>query len=49
VALAIWSASPYGRYVSHDWTNLGLAAYMCAALPAGEIFLPAVLVRLNLS
>jgi predicted metal-binding membrane protein len=42
-ALVIWSASPYGRYVSHDWTNLGLAAYMCAALPAGEIVLPALL------
>src|SRR5271166_6698078 len=43
VALAIWSASPYGRYVSHDWTNPVLAAYMCAALPAGEIVAPAVL------
>ena len=43
VTLAIWSASPYGRYVSHDWTSLGLAAYMCAALPAGEILLPAFL------
>jgi predicted metal-binding membrane protein len=42
-ALAVWSASPYGRYVSHDWTNLSLAASMCAALPAGEIVLPAVL------
>ncbi len=42
-ALAIWSASPYGRYVSHDWTNPVLAAYMCAALPAGEIVAPAVL------
>ena len=43
VALAIWSASPYGRYVSHDWTNPVLAAYMCAAVPAGGIVLPAVL------
>ena len=43
VTLAIWSASPYGRYVGHDWTSLGLAAYMCAALPAGEILLPAFL------
>lgn len=43
VALAIGSASPYGRYVSHDWANPGLAAYMCAALPTGGIVLPAVL------
>ncbi len=43
VALAIWSASPYGRYVSHDWTNPVIAAYVCAALPAGGIVLPAVL------
>jgi predicted metal-binding membrane protein len=43
VTLAIWGASPYGRYVNHDWTSLGAAAYMCAALPAGEVLLPAVL------
>ena len=43
VTLAIWSGSPYGRYVSHDWTSLGLAAHICAMLPAGEILLPAVL------
>jgi predicted metal-binding membrane protein len=41
-ALAVWSASPYGRYVSHDWTNPVLAAYLCAASPAGEIAAPAV-------
>jgi predicted metal-binding membrane protein len=43
VTLAIWTASPYGRYISHDWTSLGLAGFVCAALPAGEIFLPAFL------
>ena len=43
VTLAIWSVSPYGRYVSHDWTSLGVAAHICAVLPAGEILLPAVL------
>jgi predicted metal-binding membrane protein len=41
--LAIWSASPYSRYVAHDWTNPVLAAYFCAALPVGGIVVPAVL------
>jgi predicted metal-binding membrane protein len=41
--LAVWSASPYGRYVSHDWTNPVLAAYLCAAAPAGRFAAPAVL------
>jgi predicted metal-binding membrane protein len=43
LALAIWSTSPYARYLSHDWTQLGLAASLCAALPAGELLLPAAL------
>ena len=43
VTLAIWSASPYGRYANHDWTNPIVAAHICTALPEGEIVLPALL------
>jgi predicted metal-binding membrane protein len=44
LALAIWERSPYGRYLDHgDWTQIGLAAALCRALPAGAIALPAML------
>jgi predicted metal-binding membrane protein len=43
MTLAIWSTSPYGRYVGHDWTSPAFAASICAALPTGEVLLPAVL------
>jgi predicted metal-binding membrane protein len=36
-ALALWSASPYGRYVDHDWTHVGIAARLCASLPGGDV------------
>jgi len=42
-ALAVWSASPYGRYINHDWTNVGLAARLCTEVPGGDILLPALL------
>ena len=42
--LWVWSASPYGRYLDHGrWTEVGLAAEICRALPAGEILVPALL------
>ncbi len=42
--LWVWELSPYGRYLDHgDWTKIGLAAGICAALPAGESLLPALL------
>ncbi len=42
VALAWWSASPWGRYLDHgDWTRLGIAGSICRALPAGGTLLPA--------
>jgi predicted metal-binding membrane protein len=42
--LWFWAASPWGRYLEHgDWTRLGLAGAICAALPAGERLLPATL------
>ena len=44
VALLLWERSPYGRYLDHgQWTDIGLAASLCSALPAGHIVLPALL------
>ena len=42
-ALAVWSASPYARYVDHDWAHAGLAGRLCAALPGGDVLLSAIL------
>jgi predicted metal-binding membrane protein len=44
LTLFVWELSPYGRYLDHgQWTDLGLAAYLCQALPAGSVVLPALL------
>jgi len=46
LALWLWERSPYGRYLDHGdggWLRSGPAGSLCAALPAGEIVLPAVL------
>lgn len=44
VALWLWAQSPYGRYLDHgDWTNVGFAGAVCAAVPAGGTLLPASL------
>jgi predicted metal-binding membrane protein len=44
LTLLIWEQSPYGRYLDHgQWMDIGLAAYLCQALPAGSIVLPALL------
>ena len=32
-ALLTWDLSPYARYLDHDWTELGIAAGICAANP----------------
>jgi len=43
-ALALWSASPYGRYLEHGgWADAGALAALCRAVPQGEIVVPAVL------
>lgn len=42
-ALGAWDLSPYARYLDHDWTRLGLAGSLCGALPAGDVFVPALL------
>src|SRR2546427_8326348 len=43
-ALAIWSASPYGRYLDHGgWGDPGLLAALCRSVPQGELLVPALL------
>jgi len=40
--LALWSASPYGRYLDHGrWGDLGFAAELCRVVPAGGLLVPA--------
>src|SRR5438874_10250313 len=44
LALSLWEQSPYGRYLDHPrWTDVGIAAALCRALPAGDVVLPALL------
>jgi predicted metal-binding membrane protein len=44
LTLWLWAESPYGRWLDHgQWTEAGLAASLCRALPAGEWVLPALL------
>jgi predicted metal-binding membrane protein len=41
LTLVIWEQSPYGRYLDHgQWLEVGLAAKICRALPAGSLLLP---------
>jgi predicted metal-binding membrane protein len=43
-ALWLWEQSPYGRYLDHGrWTEIGFAAEICRALPAGDLLLPGLL------
>jgi predicted metal-binding membrane protein len=42
--LALWAASPYGRYLEHgDWTRIGLLGSICASLPWGTSLVPGAL------
>jgi len=43
LTLVGWERSPYGRYLGHQWTQIGIAESICHALPAGRIVLPALL------
>ena len=46
-ALAVWSASPYARYLDHGgWGEPGLLAVLCRSLPQGEFAVPALLYSL---
>jgi predicted metal-binding membrane protein len=42
--LAVWSTSPYARYLDHGgWDRLGALAALCRSLPQGEFVVPAAL------
>ena len=44
LTLWAWADSPYSRYIDHGrWTEIGLAAAICRAIPAGDILVPAIL------
>jgi predicted metal-binding membrane protein len=44
LTLWLWSASPYGRYLEHGrWTDTGMLASLCRALPGGDVVVPALL------
>jgi len=44
LSLWAWGRSPYGRYLDHgDWTASGPAAFLCRAIPAGDVLVPALL------
>ena len=44
LALSLWAASPYDRYLDHgQWTEGGLAAALCQALPGGPVGVQALL------
>jgi len=44
LAVFLWAASPYGRYLDHGrWTEIGLAGAICRAVPAGDVALPLLL------
>lgn len=44
LALWAWARSPYGRYLEHDdWTATGPAAFLCRAVPGGDVVVPLAL------
>lgn len=43
-ALWAWSVSPYGQYLQHgSWFELGPAAFLCRAVPNGDVVVPALM------
>jgi predicted metal-binding membrane protein len=48
LALFLWELSPHGRYLDHGkWTELGVGAWLCRAVPAGAVIVPALLYALG--
>jgi predicted metal-binding membrane protein len=48
LALALWELSPHARYLDHGtWTELGVGAWLCRAVPAGPVLVPALLYALG--
>ena len=44
LALWLWSASPYGRYLDHGhWADAGVLAVICRVVTAGDALVPALL------
>ena len=44
LALWAWARSPYARYLEHgDWLTSGPAAFICRAVPAGDVVVPLAL------
>ncbi len=44
LCLWLWDGSPYARYLRHAaWSDIGLAGYLCGALPGGATLFPAFL------
>jgi predicted metal-binding membrane protein len=44
LALWLWQQSPYARFLEHgDWSDAGLLASLCGALPGGGFLVPAAL------
>jgi len=43
-ALALWTTSPYARYVEHaGWADAGALAALCRAIPQGDVVVPLAL------
>src|SRR5690349_14863805 len=41
--LALWNASPYGRYLDHGgWLDAGWFAAICSVTPNGDLVVPAL-------
>src|SRR5690348_16664204 len=39
--LAVWSASPYARYLDHGgWDRAGALAALCRSIPQGDVLVP---------
>jgi len=48
LTLFLWELSPHGRYLDHGkWTELGVGAWLCRAVPAGSVVVPALLYALG--
>lgn len=44
IALWAWSLSPYGNYLQHgNWLDPGPAAFLCRAIPQGDVLVPAAI------
>src|SRR5262249_25782400 len=48
LTLFLWELSPHARYLDHGkWTELGVGAWLCRAVPAGSVVVPAALYALG--